>query len=392
MKHRIFALVVALLATACSARNTKSPTPPDTSMANMPGMAGVPGRAAASGADSNPIQIDRAAAARVGITFARATVGSPSTAIRLDGTITYPEPSRRIVTVRMNGWAEHVGADFVGKPVRAGDTLVVLYSPELVSAEQEYLSARRLGDSALANAARQRLALWELPSDVLAEVTRNGAPSRTFVVRSPSNGEVVEKNMVEGQAVHPGDMLFRIADRATVWIDATVDERDANTIRTGSPVTLSVITVPGRTWRGVVSFIEPTADSVSRTLTARIEVANPDRQLRPGAHATIEVGSTGARAVSVPLTAVLPTGRHNLVFVNRGDGQFVPREVQVGARNDSLIAVTSGLKVGDEVIASATYLLDSESNLAAALRGLMLQMGMGLDMGGMRKAAKGSVP
>ena len=386
MRDHVFALAVALSVTACTTRDTKSPTPPDTSMANMPGMA------PAGNADSNAMPVDRAAAGRIGITFARATVGSLSSTIRLAGTLTYPEPGRRIVTARMNGWAEHVSADFVGKPVRAGDTLLVLYSPELVSAEQEYLSARRLGDTALASAAHQRLALWQVPAEVLSEVERSGVPVRTFVVRSPSNGEVVEKGVVEGQALHPGDMLYRIADRATMWIDATVHEMDAGAVRVGSPVTVSLNTVPGRAWRGTVSFIHPTVDSVSRTLTARIEVANADGQLRPGAYATIDVGSTGAHALTVPLTAVLPTGRHNLVFVNRGDGRFVPREVQVGARNDSLIAVTSGLKAGDEVIASATYLLDSESNLAAAMRGLMLQMGMGLDMGGMRKAAKGRVP
>ncbi|MGH7592595.1 MAG: efflux RND transporter periplasmic adaptor subunit, partial [Gemmatimonadales bacterium] len=148
----------------------------------------------------------------------------------------------------------------------------------------------------------------------------------------------------------------------------------------------------GRTWRGTVAFIQPTADSLTRTLTARVDVANTDGTLRSGMYATVDVGSTGAPTLTVPLTAVLPTGRRNLVFVNRGDGRFVPRDVQVGARNDSLIEVTFGLKAGDEVVASATYLVDSETNLAAAMRGLMLQMGMGLDMGGMKRPTRDSAP
>jgi Cu(I)/Ag(I) efflux system membrane fusion protein len=133
-----------------------------------------------------------------------------------------------------------------------------------------------------------------------------------------------------------------------------------------------------------VRFIHPGVDEKTRTLTARVEVPNRDGWLRPGMYVTARLTSPGALRLAVPLTAVLPTGTRDLVFANRGDGRFVPREVEVGARNDSLIEIVKGLKPGDEVVASATYLLDSESNLAAAMQGIMLQMGMGLNMGGMR--------
>jgi Cu(I)/Ag(I) efflux system membrane fusion protein len=133
-----------------------------------------------------------------------------------------------------------------------------------------------------------------------------------------------------------------------------------------------------------VSFIQPRVDEKSRTLTARVEVPNPDGTLRPGMFAMAELSPVASERLSVPITAVLPTGTQQLVFVNRGDGAFVPREVETGARGDSLVEIVSGLKAGDEVVASATYLLDSETNLGSAMQGLMLQMGMGLDMGGMQ--------
>jgi Cu(I)/Ag(I) efflux system membrane fusion protein len=155
-------------------------------------------------------------------------------------------------------------------------------------------------------------------------------------------------------------------------------------VRVGTPTATTVDALPGRTFQGRVTFVSPQLDEKTRTLTARMEIDNRSRELRPGMYVTAELGSAGRRAVSVPLEAVLPTGTKDLVFVNRGDGRFVPREVRVGVRGDSLVEIVEGLKPGDEVVASATFLLDSESNLAAALQGIMLQMGMGLNMGGMK--------
>jgi membrane fusion protein, copper/silver efflux system len=154
-------------------------------------------------------------------------------------------------------------------------------------------------------------------------------------------------------------------------------------LQVGVPVELTVDALPGPTYQGRVTFIHPQVDTTTRTLTARIEVPNRDGSLRPGMYVTARLTPASTRRLAVPLTAVLPTGTRQLVFVNRGDGQFVPRDVKTGARSDSLIEIVDGLKPGDEIVASATYLLDSESNLAAAMQGLMLQMGMGLNMGGM---------
>ena len=374
MKRAIIVLLGGLLAVAaCRKKNT-----PDQSMADMPGMAG-----ASQAADTSGVPINRSEAARLGITFARASERPITTSVRAVGVLKYAEPRQAYVNARVNGWVEKLYADYVGKHVNAGEPLLALYSPDLVSAQEEYLLARRLRDDTLAASARRRLTLWDIPPDQIDSLEARGTVARTLMLRAPRSGEIVQKNVIDGQAVQAGTNLFLIADRSELWVDVAIFEQDAAAVRLGTPATIIVDALPSRTFQGRVTFIYPQLDEKTRTLTARVEVVNSSGALRPGMFATAELSRAGRRAVSVPLTAVLPTGTKDLVFVNRGDGRFVPREVRVGARGDSLVEIVLGLKPGDEVVASATYLLDSESNLAAAIQGLMLQMGMGLNMGGM---------
>ena len=374
MKRAIIVLLGGLLAVAaCRKKNT-----PDQSMADMPGMAG-----ASQAADTSGVPIDRSEAARLGITFARASERPITTSVRAVGVLKYAEPRQAYVNARVNGWVEKLYADYVGKSVSAGEPLLALYSPDLVSAQEEYLLARRLRDDTLAASARRRLTLWDIPPDQIDSLEARGTVARTLTLRAPRSGEIVQKNVIDGQAVQAGTNLFLIADRSELWVDVAIFEQDAAAVRVGTAASITVDALPSRTFQGRVTFIYPQLDEKTRTLTARVEVANSSGALRPGMFATAELSRAGRRAVSVPLTAVLPTGTKDLVFVNRGDGRFVPREVRVGARSDSLVELVEGIKAGDEVIASATYLLDSESNLAAAIQGLMLQMGMGLNMGGM---------
>jgi len=379
VKYIIIALMGGLLALgACRKKNTS-----DQSMADMPGMTG-----ASQPADTSGVSVDRSEAARLGIRFARATDRPITTSVRAVGVLKYAEPRQAYVNARVNGWVEKLYADYVGKSVTAGEPLLALYSPDLVSAQEEYLLARRLKDDTLAASARRRLALWDIADDQIDSLEARGSVTRTLTLRAPRAGEIVEKNVIEGQAVQAGTNLFLIADRSELWVDVAIFEQDAAAVQVGTPAIIIVDALPGRTFHGRVTFIYPELDEKTRTLTARVEVANAAGALRPGMYATAELARGGRRAVSVPLTAVLPTGTKDLVFVNRGDGRFMPREVRVGARGDSLVEIVQGLKAGEEVVASATYLLDSESNLAAAIQGLMLQMGMGLNMGGM-EAGKG---
>jgi len=371
MKRAIIVLLGGLLAVAaCRKKNT-----PDQSMADMPG--------ASQAADTSGVPINRSEAARLGITFARASERPITTSVRAVGVLKYAEPRQAYVNARVNGWVEKLYADYVGKSVSAGEPLLALYSPDLVSAQEEYLLARRLRDDTLAASARRRLTLWDIPPDQIDSLEARGTVARTLTLRAPRSGEIVQKNVIDGQAVQAGTNLFLIADRSELWVDVAIFEQDAAAVPVGTAASITVDALPGRTFQGRVTFIYPQLDEKTRTLTARVEVVNSSGALRPGMFATAELSRAGRRAVSVPLTAVLPTGTKDLVFVNRGDGRFVPREVRVGARGDSLVEIVLGLKPGDEVVASATYLLDSESNLAAAIQGLMLQMGMGLNMGGM---------
>lgn len=355
----------------------------------MPGMAGMESMSGAEpGADTAGVPVNRVAAQRLGVTFARAARRPLSAGTRVVGTLTYAEPRQAYVNARVNGWVEQLYANFAGKPVRKGDSLLTLYAPELLSAQEEYLSAKRLSDSSLAAAARRRLALWDIPQDQVDLLDRTGKAQRALLLRAPMDGEIAQKLVTQGQSVREGDNLFLIADRSVLWVDLGVYESDAASLRIGTGVDIAVDALPGRTYSGWVTFIHAGVDSTTRTLTARAEIPNSDGRLRPGMFVTAELSTASVPRLSVPLTAVLPTGTRQLVFVNRGDGRFVPREVQTGTRSDSLIEVVSGLKPGDEVIGSATYLLDSESNLAAAMQGLMLQMGMGLNMGGMEMEDK----
>ncbi len=384
--------LLAVMTTLAACRKQQSSA---GAMSGMPGMQDTTGSPAAAGmpgmgAESLGVPLGRAEAARLGITFAKATERPVRHSVRAVGILKYAEPSLVYVNARVSGWVERLFADYVGKQVARGEPLVALYSPELVSAQEEYLLARRLGDDTLAAGARRRLALWDIPPDQFDSLEARGTVSRTLLLRAPRSGEVVEKSVIEGQAVQAGTNLFLIADRRMVWADLAIFEQDAPAVRVGTPASVTLDALPGRTFHGRVTFIHPQLDDKTRTLTARLEVANRGGELRPGMYAAAELVPAGRRAVSVPLTAVLPTGTKDIVFVNRGDGRFLPREVKVGMRGDSLVEIAEGLKAGEEVVASAAFLLDSESNLAAAVQGIMLQMGMGLNMGGMQTGRRES--
>ena len=222
-----------------------------------------------------------------------------------------------------------------------------------------------------------------MPEDQIAEIERRGTSQRRLVIRAPRGGELAEKMVTEGQAVQAGDNLFLIADRTVLWVDLAVFESDARVLRVGTPVSRATgrparpdLPGPGELHPAAGGREEPHAHGPRRGSQSGRHA--PARHVRDGRARRGE-----SERLSVPITAVLPTGTRELVFVNRGDGAFVPREVKIGVRGDSLVEIVTGLKPGDEVVASATYLLDSETNLASAMQGLMLQMGMGLDMGGM---------
>src|SRR5438067_1552175 len=258
----------------------KAPAP-SPEMADMKDMQGLAGRPAAGG-DAAGGPLGRAGAARLGISFARAAERPVRSSVRAVGILKYAEAGLVYVNAAVGGLVGRLYADYVGQRVGQGDALLALYSPDLVSAQEEYLLARRLKDDTLAASARRRLSLWDVPPDQIDSLETRASVTRTLLLRAPRSGAVTEKMVIEGQAVKAGDNLFQIADARLLWVDVAIFEQDAAAVRVGTPATITVDALPGRTFRGSVTFIYPQLDEKTRTLTARVAVDNGDGALRPG--------------------------------------------------------------------------------------------------------------
>jgi RND family efflux transporter MFP subunit len=337
------------------------------------GASAVPGRAA--------IKVAPERAQLLGIRSVPVGSGFSGGTVRTVGRVAMDERRREVVHARYEGYVEKLLVDFTGKPVRKGQPLLTIYSPELVAAQKEYLVARgaqaRLGDSAvpgvakgaaeLAQAARQRLRSFDVGPDEIAALEKTGTPRRSVTLRSRVSGVVVEKTAVEGMKVSPSDRLYEIADLSHVWVLAEVHEKDLAALRVGLPVRVTLAAPPGGDWRGTVAFVSPTVKPDTRTIEARIEVDNASGVLKPDMFVDVWLEGAAAAALTVPESAVIPTGERTLVFVDKGDGQYEPREVALGERVAGGYAVRRGLSAGERVVVSATFLLDSESSLRAAI-------------------------
>ena len=379
MKPMTLVLAGALAAAGCSRKATPA-------MSNMPGM-GTP------------------AAARPLVT-AVVTEQDLVRELRLVGRVVPAEPSLRAVAARVDGYVEHLDADFTGRRVRAGEALLELYSPMLVSAEQELILAARLraslgpdaGEEARRNAdslvaaARRRFALWDIGDDQVREIERSGQVRRTLTLRAPGDGTVLEKNVVEGQAVTAGALLFRIADLSSVWLEADVFEDDLAAVHVGQHAAVDFDAFPGAPVLAVVSYVSPVVDSVARTGRVRLVLDGAAGRVRPGMFGTARIHAPlGRRAVVVPRQAALVTGDRQLVFVVDSAGRPHPRPVVLGMGTDSLFEVRQGLGAGERVVAAAAFLLDAESNLSEAMAG-MAGMDMGPSRSGIRPPAPATPP
>ncbi|MCH8255648.1 MAG: efflux RND transporter periplasmic adaptor subunit [Gemmatimonadetes bacterium] len=389
-------LMLALFGTGCSGRGGGEPPgtgdtmaasePERQAMSGMDTQAEMEGMAGMQMNTGGPIRITTRQASLAGVTFAVASEAPLDQTVRAVAMVVPNERALGIVNVRVSGWVEKLYVNETGMHVDAGAPLFELYAPDLVTAQEELLLAKRLvstaGGNSLVMAARRRLALWNISEQTIAEIEETGAVRRRLTIRSPYRGHVLEKNVIEGQMVRAGDRLFLIADLSTVWIEPSIFEQDIALVREGQRAAITLDALPGRDFAGRVTFIYPTLDMTTRTLRVRIEIPNPRGIIKPMMYGTVRIRTAGLRGVTVPLTAVLPTGERDVAFVLHG-GAVVPTDVTVGARGDTTILVIEGLAVGDTVVASATFLFDSESSLGAAMAGIMLDMGMGLDMGGM---------
>lgn len=346
---------------------------------------------ATTGVDSaKAVTLTAEQARRIGLTYAPATLGALDREVRTVGQITYDETRVRTITAKIDGFVEQLLVNTTGQPVSAGEPLFTIYSPMLVSAEEELLLALQLqrdvsagSSDAQQNAAdlvasaRRRLAYWDIPETDIAGIARVGEVHRTLTLRSPASGYVIEKNVIAGQKVMAGDPLYRVADLSRVWIEGQVFEQDLATVQIGQVVHADFQALPGEHRMGRISYVYPTINPETRTARVRVVLPNGDMRLKPGMYATLRIaGTSGQNVLTIPRDAVLSTGERSIVFVKTTGGSLSPREVAVGASNDERLEILRGLTVGDTVVASATFLVDAESNLGKALGGMGNMPGM----------------
>lgn len=312
-----------------------------------------------------PVMIEPAQAEAMGLTTEAVAERDFTRHVRTVGVVTVDETRTEHVHTRVRGWIETFDVKFVGKKVRAGQTLASLYSQDVYAAEMELASlARNPGRSPeLLQAARQRLDLWDVPANVIDQVEKTGAPQRTFPIRAPRSGVVVAKQAFEGQFVDPSLELYTISDLSTVWVLADIYDKDVEDVRVGS---LARLTIEGQHQpiEAKVAFLYPTIDERTRTRKARFELSDRDAELLPGAFVTIEIDAALDRGLAVPESAVIRTGARSIVFVVHG-AHVQPLEVQLGPLVGDFHRVESGLTAGDLVATGAQFLLDSESRLRA---------------------------
>ncbi|HTO99567.1 MAG TPA: efflux RND transporter periplasmic adaptor subunit [Myxococcales bacterium] len=326
------------------------------------------------------VQIDPQRQQLIGLRTAPVVRAEIGAAWRTVGRVAVDETRVRRINVKVDGFVEKLHVDFVGKPVRQGQALFALYSPELVSAQNEYLLAvktraqlgpanQRTGDE-LVQAARRRLELWDVPRSEIAHLDHGGDPLRTLTFYSPISGVVTAKSVVQGSKIAAGDTPFEVTDLSQVWVLADAYESDISRVKVGTPAVLRIDALPNRVFKGRVGFVDPLLDPKTRTAKIRVSFANPDLDLKPDMFGDVSFAGRTRLGLRIPLDALIDSGAQKVVFVSLGQGRFQPREITTGAQTAEHVEVLSGLAEGDQVVTGANFLIDSESRLKSALAAL----------------------
>ena len=302
-------------------------------------------------------------------------------AIRTTGNVEVDETRLAEVQVRFSGWIQKVYADATFKQVQKGQPLLTIYSPELVTTENEYLVAKQnrdnlarstvpgvsSGASSLLSSALERLKQWQIPEREIEELEQTGKVEREMEVDAPASGFIVERNALPNMYVQLGAKLYSLADLSMVWVYAQVFQNDLGRVKIGSPAEITVDSYPGRVFPGRVSFIWPQLDQTTRTAKVRLEILNPDLTLSLGMFVNIALDVPLGRQLVIPASGVFQTGTRQIAFVDMGEGHFAPHDIEVGARAGDDVVVSKGLKAGERIVTSANFLIDSESQLQAAI-------------------------
>lgn len=338
--------------------------------------------ASPSNASADVVQIEPSVIQTIGVRTEKVTIAPLSRVIQSTARFEMDETGAHTVTLRTSGWVEKLYVTYEGALVTKGDPLLDLYSPDLVSTQEEYLLALRnvekMAESPIAglaedsrrllDAARRRLLFWDISEDQIEQLERTREPQRTLRFTAPASGEVMSKSVIEGQYVNAGEPLLKIYDTSRIWLIADIYEQDLTWIREGSPVTIELPYDPGKSFEGHVDHIYYMLDPATRTARARIIMPGSRRLLKPGMYATVRLqGQPLPPSPVVPEEAVIRTGDQDVVILSLGEGRFMPRAVRLGVLAEGRYRVLDGL-VGDEVVVTrAQFLIDSESRLKSAV-------------------------
>lgn len=342
------------------------------------------GQAQAPTADARAeVTIDPRRQQLIGVRLAPVERGEMSPAIRTVGVVRYDETRLADVNLKLEGWIRDLYVDYTGQFVRRGQPLFTVYSPDLLATQQELLLALKTRDQIkgseiadarsyadrLVDAARRRIALWDLSDDQVQRIEQTRTPQTVLTFTSPASGYVIEKHALKGLHVMPGQSLYRIADLSVVWVEADLYEQELPLMRVGQRATITLDTYPGERFTGRAIYIYPTVEEKTRTAKVRFELPNARGRLKPGMFANVELEGPRTAGLTIPANALLDSGMQQVVFVAQGDGVFEPRPVKAGRRMGDAVQILDGLKEGEQVATSAAFFLDSESQLRAALEG-----------------------
>lgn len=335
-------------------------------------------------ASPNQVRISTEKVQKLGVRTEAASMRLLGKTVRAAGRVEPDERRIYAVTAKFEGYVERLHVNATGQPVAKGQALFEAYSPELVSAQREYVIAMQgqqamkdagaeaqSGMKQLADSSLARLRNWDLSPEQVAALTKSGQAQRTITFPSPVSGVVTDKKALQGMRFMPGEMLYQVTDLSSVWVIADLSEQDIGLVKTGAKARVTTTAYPSEVFDGRITYVYPTMKAETRSIPVRVELVNPGQRLKPAMFAQVELAVGGkAPVLTVPDSAVIDTGTRRIVLVQVKEGRFEPREVEVGARGENYIEVVKGVAEGEQVVVAANFLIDAESNLKAVVGGL----------------------
>lgn len=299
--------------------------------------------------------------------------------IRTVGRVEYDERRLSTLNTKFEGWIEKLHIDYTGRYVKTGEPLVEIYSPELIATQQEFINLLKWRQKsgkedtitsmlskdaeAIIEAAKQRLRLWDITEEQIKKIEETGKPLKTLTIYSPVSGYIIQKSALQGMRVMPGERLFDIADLSIVWVIADIYEYEMPLISIGQTATIALSYIPEKEFKATIEYVYPSLSAETKTAKIRFSIPNPDGKLKPQMYTNVTIKTDISKRLIIPEDSVIDTGIRQIVYVDKGDGYFEPREIITGIRADGLVEVIKGLKAGEKIASSATFLIDSEAQL-----------------------------